>query len=61
VWLEVRGSRTGEGGSAPRVAAIRDEFLVDPKTLTDHLRFLEERGIVERISCPETPLRVEYI
>jgi DNA-binding HxlR family transcriptional regulator len=33
---------------------------VSPKTLTDRLRFLESRGIVERTVYPEIPPRVEY-
>jgi DNA-binding HxlR family transcriptional regulator len=33
---------------------------VSPKTLTDRLRFLETRGIVERRVHPEIPPRVEY-
>jgi DNA-binding HxlR family transcriptional regulator len=33
---------------------------VSPKTLTDRLRFLESRGIVERMVYAEIPPRVEY-
>jgi DNA-binding HxlR family transcriptional regulator len=33
---------------------------ISPKTLTDRLRLLEERGIVTRTIYPEVPLHVEY-
>jgi DNA-binding HxlR family transcriptional regulator len=33
---------------------------ISPKTLTDRLRLLEERGIVTRTIYSEVPLHVEY-
>ena len=33
---------------------------ISPKTLTDRLRMLEERGIVTRTIYSEVPLHVEY-
>lgn len=33
---------------------------ISPKTLTDRLRLLEERGIVTRTMYSEVPLHVEY-
>ncbi|MBW5446138.1 transcriptional regulator [Cohnella sp. CFH 77786] len=33
---------------------------ISPKTLTDRLRLLEERGIVTRTLYPGVPLHVEY-
>lgn len=33
---------------------------VSPKTLTERLRELEARGVVERTIYPEVPSRVEY-
>lgn len=33
---------------------------VSPKTLTERLRFLEDRGVVQRTVHPEIPPRVEY-
>ncbi|MDQ3398483.1 MAG: helix-turn-helix transcriptional regulator [Deinococcota bacterium] len=33
---------------------------ISPKTLTDRLRDLEERGVLERKIYPEVPPRVEY-
>ena len=33
---------------------------ISPKTLTDRLRLLEERGIVTRTIYSEIPLHVEY-
>jgi DNA-binding HxlR family transcriptional regulator len=33
---------------------------VSPKTLTERLRFLEQRGVVRRTIFPEIPPRVEY-
>ncbi len=33
---------------------------VSPKTLTERLRFLEDRGVVRRTVYPEIPPKVEY-
>ena len=33
---------------------------ISPKTLTERLRFLEDRGVVQRTIFPEIPPRVEY-
>ncbi len=33
---------------------------VSPKTLTERLRFLEDRGLVRRTVHPEIPPKVEY-
>jgi DNA-binding HxlR family transcriptional regulator len=33
---------------------------ISPKTLTDRLRLLEEKGIVTRTLYPGVPLHVEY-
>jgi DNA-binding HxlR family transcriptional regulator len=33
---------------------------ISPKTLTERLRFLENRGVVQRTIFPEIPPRVEY-
>lgn len=33
---------------------------ISPKTLTERLKFLEARGIIERTIFPEIPPRVEY-
>jgi DNA-binding HxlR family transcriptional regulator len=33
---------------------------VSPKTLTERLRFLEDRGVVRRVIYPEIPPKVEY-
>src|SRR5207248_8800705 len=33
---------------------------ISPRTLSDRLRALEDEGIVERHSYPESPPRVEY-
>ena len=33
---------------------------VNPKTITKHLRILEENNIINRVMYPEVPPRVEY-
>lgn len=38
-------------------AALHD---VSPKALTDHLRRLEDGGVIERTVYPEIPPRVDY-
>ncbi len=38
----------------------RSLYPISPKTLTDRLRLLEERGIVMRTIYSEVPLHVEY-
>ncbi len=39
---------------------LRDVLGVSQKMLTQHLRELEQDGLVERIDFREKPLRVEY-
>ena len=44
-----------------RFGALRATLSgISPKTLTERLRFLENKGIVRRTIFPEIPPRVEY-
>ena len=48
-------------GGTKRFGELRDSLAgISPKTLTDRLRTLEERGLVERRMYAEIPPRVEY-
>ncbi len=48
-------------GGTRRFGELRDSLVgISPKTLTDRLRSLEARGLVERTMYPEIPPRVEY-
>jgi DNA-binding HxlR family transcriptional regulator len=49
-----------EGGPVRTGALMRRIEGISPKMLTQTLRSLERDGIVERISHPEVPPRVEY-
>ena len=46
---------------ARRFGQLRATLIdISPKTLTDRLRSLEEKGVVTRTIFPEIPPRVEY-
>jgi len=48
-------------GGTRRFGELRDSLEgISPKTLTDRLRSLEARGLVERTMYAEIPPRVEY-
>jgi DNA-binding HxlR family transcriptional regulator len=48
-------------GGTRRFGELRDSLVgISPKTLTDRLRSLEQRGLVERRMYAEIPPRVEY-
>lgn len=49
------------GGGTRRFGELRRALHpISPKTLTDRLRLLEERGIISRTIYSEVPLHVEY-
>ena len=45
---------------AKRFGELKESLDVNPKTLTNHLRIMEQNGIVHRTAYLETPPRVEY-
>lgn len=47
-------------GGTKRFGELRAALGVNPKTLTDRLRDLEARGVLDRTVYPEVPPRVEY-
>ncbi|WP_395293546.1 winged helix-turn-helix transcriptional regulator [Kitasatospora hibisci] len=48
-------------GGTKRFSELRTSLAgISPKTLTDRLRALEERGLVRRVVHAEIPPRVEY-
>jgi DNA-binding HxlR family transcriptional regulator len=58
-WTLLLVRELAEGAS--RFCELERELAgISPRTLSLRLRALEEEGIVERVSYPEVPPRVEY-